>query len=77
MRLLAGGLSERLGTCRVPPSEVRTEVWALGGRYAGRVAEGARKELASPHLSLRQAVLLCFMIRDVMARAEAAWRTKI
>ena len=47
------------------PSEVRAETWALGGRHAGRVAEGALLELALPGVSVRRAVLLRAVIRSL------------
>jgi hypothetical protein len=61
------GLSAVLSSLRarwIPESEVRAEAWALGGRHAGRVLEGARSELKGPNLSFRRSILLRAVIRS-------------
>ena len=55
----------------IPPSEVRAEAWALGGRHAGDVVRGARQELSRPGLPLRRSVLLRLVIRQAMRRGDA------
>jgi hypothetical protein len=53
-----------LGFNSISQSEVRAEAWALGSRHLGEVVAGARRELQSPGLSVRRAVLLKAVIRS-------------
>lgn len=46
----------------ISEGEVRTEAWVLGIRQ-GRVLEGARSELNTPHLSVHRTILLKAVIR--------------
>ncbi len=39
-------------------AEVRTEIWRLGSRHAGRPTEGAIHELKAPGLTRKRALLL-------------------
>ena len=55
----------------IPPTEVRAEAWALGGRHQGRVLEGARAELTTADISFRRAVLLKAVIRSLRGREKA------
>ena len=49
----------------ISSSEIRAEVWALGGRHQGRVLEGARSELEAGGISVRRSVLLKAVIRGL------------
>jgi hypothetical protein len=71
------GLLGRLRSHWIPEREIRAETWALGGRHAGRVIEGARLEAKAPQVSFRRAILLKAVIRSqtrsarMLAQGEA------
>jgi hypothetical protein len=52
-----------VGIHQVSAREIRAEAFFLGGRYQGRVVEGARLELEAPDLARHRAVLLRAVIR--------------
>lgn len=64
----------RLKALWIAPSEVRAEMWAIGGRHCGQVIEGAREEGRTPGLSFRRAILLKAVIREhgLQDKAEKA-----
>lgn len=64
-------LLQRLRDRWIPPSEVRAEAWALGGRYAGEVVRGARAELAKPGLPLRRSIVLRLVIQRALSEGAA------
>lgn len=58
------GVLARLAALWIPLAEVRAEMWAIGVRHRGRVADGAREEARALGLSFRRAVLLKAVIRE-------------
>ena len=67
-------LSNRLRSRWIPEREIRAETWALGGRHAGRVLEGARLEAGAPAVSIQRAILLKAVIRNEARSARALER---
>jgi hypothetical protein len=51
----------------ISESDVRTEVWRLGGRHRGLPLEGALEELKAPGLTPERAELLRACVRKLRA----------
>lgn len=63
---------DRLRGVWVSPAEIRSEIWALSARHAGRVCAGARLELNETPLPVRRALLLKAVLREQGLKGASA-----